>query len=68
MLRIRSNKSLLQAELIKDTGQYVMLKVFHNIQTKIAPTSDAETQLADMNKIPRKYDMTLPFFYIVYMV
>ena len=42
-----------------------MLKVFCNIKTKTVPTSDAETLLVEMNNIPGKCDMTLPFFYIV---
>ena len=44
-LHVWPNKKLLQMELIRDTGEYVMVKCIHNIQTKIAATE--------------KYDMTL---------
>ena len=44
------------------------LKDFHCIHTAISPTSNAETLLAEMKNISGKYDMTLPYFYIVSMV
>ena len=54
MLRMRPNKKILQAELVKDTGKYVILKDIHNIQTKISPKSDADSLLAEMRKVPGK--------------
>ena len=63
MLRMRPHKKLLQAELTKDTGKYMMLKDLHYIQT-----SNAKTRLPEMKKIPGKYEMTLPFLYNLSMV
>ena len=52
MLRMRPNKKILQAELLKDTGKYVMLKDIHNMQTRISPKSDADALLAEMRNVP----------------
>ena len=47
----------------------MMLKDFHDIQTNITPTNDAETVLVAVKNIPGKYDMALYFcFYIVSMI
>ena len=56
MLRMRPSKKLLYAELIKDTGKYIMLKDVHGIQTKIAPTSVEDILLAEMKNIPGNND------------
>ena len=67
MLRMRPNKKILQAELVKDTGKYVILKDIHNIQTKISPKSDADSLLAEMRKVPGKNNIlsSIPIWLVV---
>ena len=57
MLRMRPNKKILQAELLKDTAKYVMLKDIHNMQTRISPKSDADALLAEMRNVPGKQNI-----------
>ena len=67
MQRMRPNKKILQAELVKDTGKYVILKDIHNIQTKISPKSDADSLLAEMRKVPGKNNIlsSIPIWLVV---